>query len=168
MSSTAEQLESQNASPESAPAETPTPPLNADSKLAAPSSTEPDPDDATTQPTGPPPAAAEDPKPAQMKDNEIHSEQVEPPNLETSKSSIHTDEPANHSDPKSNDSEDPTAQSNVAESNPKLRKGDGNRTFTMRELLNELKNGGEDSEAREAGTPYRFLLSLPLISIQLH
>ncbi|XP_031095457.1 protein HLB1 [Ipomoea triloba] len=155
MSSTAQQLESQNGSPESAPAESPAPPLTADSKPAAPSSTEPDPDDATIQPTEPPPVGEEDPEPPEMKDNEIHSGEDEPANMEPSESLIQSDEPANHSDPKPDDPEDRTVQSNVVDGNPKFRKGDeGNRTFTMRELLNELKNGGEDSEARDAGTPH--------------
>lgn len=50
-------------------------------------------------------------------------------------------------------------ETNDTESNSKLNKDEGNRTFTMRELLNELKNGGvnEDAESdnREAGIPNR-------------
>ncbi|MCD7456915.1 Protein hlb1 [Datura stramonium] len=54
---------------------------------------------------------------------------------------------------------DDTVESNETESNSKqLKKDEGSRTFTMRELLDELKNGdaNEDSEAerREGDTPH--------------
>ncbi|KAK6122537.1 hypothetical protein DH2020_043715 [Rehmannia glutinosa] len=43
-----------------------------------------------------------------------------------------------------------------AESDSKLGNAEGNRTFTMRELLNELKNGdANDNDGREADTPHR-------------
>lgn len=62
-------------------------------------------------------------------------------------------------DPKTDESEQGRVESEDAQANSKLNKDEGNRTFTMRELLNELKNTGanEDSEAdnRDAGTPYR-------------
>ncbi|KAI5656252.1 hypothetical protein M9H77_25045 [Catharanthus roseus] len=61
-------------------------------------------------------------------------------------------------DPKTDESEQGRVESEDAQANSKLNKDEGNRTFTMRELLNELKNTGanEDSEAdnRDAGTPY--------------
>ncbi|KAL8535588.1 hypothetical protein ACS0TY_011281 [Phlomoides rotata] len=42
-----------------------------------------------------------------------------------------------------------------AESDPKLGNADGNRTFTMRELLNELKNGDANgNDGRETDTPH--------------
>ncbi|RAL50957.1 hypothetical protein DM860_005313 [Cuscuta australis] len=149
MSSTVDQLESKNGSPGTPPS----PPLDIDLKPAAPSVLQPESDDATTQPTGSPPAGAEDPESPGAKDNGIPGK-VEPANLEPSNLSIQSNEPANGSDPNSNDSEDRAVQSNGAENIPGLRKDEGSRTFTMRELLNELRNGGEDSETREADTPY--------------
>ncbi|CAN4077481.1 unnamed protein product [Withania somnifera] len=63
------------------------------------------------------------------------------------------------SDPKVNEAKDDTVESNATESNSmQLKKDEGSRTFTMRELLDELKNGdaNEDAEAerREGGTPH--------------
>lgn len=40
-------------------------------------------------------------------------------------------------------------------SHPQLRKDEGNRTFTMRELLNGLKNDSEP-DREDANSPYRF------------
>lgn len=66
------------------------------------------------------------------------------------------------SDPKVDEPKDDIVESNATESNSKQLKKDeeGSRTFTMRELLDELKNGdaNEDSEAqrREGDTPHRF------------
>lgn len=61
-------------------------------------------------------------------------------------------------DPRAVESGAAKVETNDAESNSKLNKDEGNRTFTMRELLNELKNGGanEDAESdnRESGIPY--------------
>lgn len=63
------------------------------------------------------------------------------------------------SDPKVDEPKDDSVESNATESNSKqLKKDEGSRTFTMRELLDELKNGdaNEDSEAerREGDTPH--------------
>lgn len=63
------------------------------------------------------------------------------------------------SDPKVDEPKDDTVESNETESNSKqLKKDEGSRTFTMRELLDELKSGdaNEDSEAerREGDTPH--------------
>ncbi|PHT57779.1 hypothetical protein CQW23_00142 [Capsicum baccatum] len=64
------------------------------------------------------------------------------------------------SDPKVDEPKDDIVESNATESNSKQLKKDeeGSRTFTMRELLDELKNGdaNEDSEAqrREGDTPH--------------
>ncbi|KAL6566221.1 Protein hlb1 [Orobanche gracilis] len=50
-----------------------------------------------------------------------------------------------------------------AESNSKLGDAEGNRTFTMRELLNELKNeDASDDDVREGDTPHRPLILLLL------
>ncbi|CAN4127134.1 unnamed protein product [Withania somnifera] len=62
-------------------------------------------------------------------------------------------------DPKVDELKDDSVESNTTESNSKqLKKDEGSRTFTMRELLDELKNGdaNEDSEAerREGDTPH--------------
>lgn len=63
------------------------------------------------------------------------------------------------SDPKVDEPKGDTVESNETGSNSKqLKKDEGSRTFTMRELLDELKNGdvNEDSEAerRESDTPH--------------
>ncbi|KAL3362520.1 hypothetical protein AABB24_015094 [Solanum stoloniferum] len=63
------------------------------------------------------------------------------------------------SDPKADEPKGDTVESNETGSNSKqLKKDEGSRTFTMRELLDELKNGdaNEDSEAerRESDTPH--------------
>jgi len=54
-----------------------------------------------------------------------------------------------------------TVRSNEANANPsptpQLRKDEGSRTFTMRELLNGLKNDSEP-EKEDANSPYRLLL----------
>ncbi|CAH9068746.1 unnamed protein product [Cuscuta europaea] len=149
MSTAIDHVESESGSPG-----TPPPTLNTELEPAAPSVPEPDPDDDTTQPTGSPPDNAEDPKPLEAEGNGIPPGIVEPANLEPPFLSIQSNGSANGSEFKSNDSEDSAAQSNEADSNQKLRKDEGSRTFTMRELLNELRNGGDDSEPREADTPH--------------
>lgn len=68
------------------------------------------------------------------------------------------------SDPKADEPKDDTVESNETESSSKqLKRDEGSRTFTMRELLDELKNGdaNEDSEAerREGDTPHRFVFA---------
>ena len=66
-------------------------------------------------------------------------------------------------DPVVNDADrrETTIHSNEANANPsptpKLRKDEGSRTFTMRELLNGLKTGSEP-EKEDANSPYRLLL----------
>lgn len=54
-----------------------------------------------------------------------------------------------------------TVRSNEANANPsptpQLRKDEGSRTFTMRELLNGLKNDSEP-EKEDANSPYRLML----------
>lgn len=101
--------------------------------------------------------------------SEIVEENVSLPNQEQSveaeitiadESSNQFDE-ARDLDPGTVESGAAKVENNDAESNSKLNNGEGNRTFTMRELLNELKNGGanEDAESdnREAGIPQRYV-----------
>jgi len=66
-------------------------------------------------------------------------------------------------DPAVNDADlrETTVRSNEVNANPsptpQLRKDEGSRTFTMRELLNGLKNDSEP-EKEDTNSPYRLLL----------
>lgn len=73
---------------------------------------------------------------------------------------------SNHPTPVVTDA-DPKLDRTIQSSNtPELRKDEGSRTFTMRELLDELKNGepNEDSEAErpDGGTPYRSVFCIQI------
>ncbi|CAK9169317.1 unnamed protein product [Ilex paraguariensis] len=113
--------------------------------------------DISIQSNDEPPADSEASKPDESKDGSTQLTQVQPTNEEELNPG---DKPIQSdvapvvdvdSDPKIDEPESNNAR--------ELRKDEGSRTFTMRELLNELKNGdgNEDSEAdrRDPGTPYR-------------
>lgn len=138
-----------------------------------------------------PAAGAGDPKPEESKEVPTQSGDVQSNDAEAAKSDdkLMISNEASDSDPKANErdisSQSGDVQLNNAEaselirsnktsdSDPKvdeskdvansklLKKDEGSRTFTMRELLDELKNGdaNEDSEAerREGDTPRRFV-----------
>ncbi|KAL3499158.1 hypothetical protein ACH5RR_038251 [Cinchona calisaya] len=61
------------------------------------------------------------------------------------------------SDPKTHESREPGVESSDSEPNLKLGKEEGSRTFTMRELLNEMKNGevhNNNNVDSEPATPH--------------
>lgn len=82
------------------------------------------------------------------------------PNLASQPPSDSTPVAITDADPKAEEPKDASIQSNeadISQSNdqnarPELRKDDGSRTFTMRELLSELKT----EEGDDASTPRRF------------
>ncbi|KAI3453323.1 hypothetical protein Pfo_009986 [Paulownia fortunei] len=125
MSSNSEQSELQNGSPEPEPAAAAAPPA------ADPDPQLPDPNDTDVQPS--------------------KSGEVQPVNAEAS-NSVSEGEVSNEL----SGADSRAVQSNQdAESDSKLGNGEGNRTFTMRELLNELKNGdANDNDGREVDTPH--------------
>ncbi|KAL8053315.1 hypothetical protein ABFX02_05G062800 [Erythranthe guttata] len=102
------------------------------------------------------PSADPDPQLPDPSDAEVQ----QPPDAEVSVEvqSVDADEAAN-SVPEAEIPDESSAaaavQSNQeAESDSKLAAAEGNRTFTMRELLNELKNGdANDNDGREVDTP---------------
>ncbi|KAK3018827.1 hypothetical protein RJ639_003455 [Escallonia herrerae] len=96
-------------------------------------------EDTAVQSTAPPPT----PEPADADDSKLHEPAVD--------ESIQSNN-ATYADPKLDEADDRTIQSTGDK--PELRKDEGSRTFTMRELLNELKNG--DSHDDDASTPYRY------------
>ncbi|KAK3030663.1 hypothetical protein RJ639_035867 [Escallonia herrerae] len=100
-----------------------------------------EPEDTAVQLTAPPPT----PEPADADGSKLHELAVDEP--------IQSND-AKYADPKLDEADDRTIQSSGEK--PELQKDEGSRTFTMRELLNELKNG--DSHDDDVGTPYRFHL----------
>ncbi|KAK6146507.1 hypothetical protein DH2020_020376 [Rehmannia glutinosa] len=128
MSSNSEQSELQNGSREPEPEVAAAPPA------ADPDPNLPDPSDTDVQP----PDAEK-------------SGEVQPVNAEAS-GSVAEGEISNEL----SGADSRAVQSNQeAESDSKLGNAEGNRTFTMRELLNELKNGdANDNDGREADTPH--------------
>lgn len=104
-----------------------------------------------------PPAADPDP---QLPDPEVQpleaekSGEAQPVNAEVS-NSVTEEEISNEL----SGEESRTAESGQdAESDPKLGNAEGSRTFTMRELLNELKNGDANgNDGRETDTPRRLV-----------
>ncbi|XP_027182773.1 protein HLB1 isoform X1 [Coffea eugenioides] len=82
--------------------------------------------------------------------NSIQSDYGAPPNSHS------ISDPNPNFNPKTDESPEP---SNASETNSKLGNDQGSRTFTMRELLNELKNGemvpgGSDADHRDTATPH--------------
>ncbi|KAI6701943.1 hypothetical protein NL676_011079 [Syzygium grande] len=82
---------------------------------------------------------------------EIASSDADPQREEPEEAAIQSGEPGS----------DPSPTEEEAPARPELRKDEGNRTFTMRELLNELKNDdaaespkNPEGERREASSPY--------------
>lgn len=69
--------------------------------------------------------------------------------------------PIQSADPRTHESE--SQEDEEEPKNSKLRKEEGSRTFTMRELLNDLKNGeanhadSEEADHTEAAAPHRLL-----------
>ncbi|XP_055821776.1 protein HLB1 [Solanum dulcamara] len=101
-------------------------------------------------------ASDADPK-ANERDISSQSGDVQLNNAEASE--LNPSNKTSDSDPKADEPKDDTVESNeTVSSSKKLKKDEGSRTFTMRELLDELKNGdaNEDSEAerREDDTPH--------------
>ncbi|KAL3645517.1 Protein hlb1 [Castilleja foliolosa] len=130
MPSDSEQPELQNGSPEPAAASAALPAADPDPKL-------PDPSDADVQP----PDAEK-------------SGEVQPVNAEAS-GSVAKEEVSNAL----TGADSPKVQSSQeTENESKLGNSEGNRTFTMRELLNELKSGdANENDGREVDTPHRFV-----------
>lgn len=93
----------------------------------------------------------------------------EPVAIEQAQSQLEP-ESGSGSDPPVNDADlkETAINSNDADNNaspqPQLRKDEGSRTFTMRELLHGLKNDSEP-EKEDASSPYRFTLSLSISSL---
>ncbi|XP_030530223.2 protein HLB1 isoform X2 [Rhodamnia argentea] len=97
----------------------------------------------------PEPEPKAEPKP-EPEEPEIVSSDADPKKEEPEESAIQSGEPESDSSPKKE-----------APARPELRKDEGNRTFTMRELLNELKNddatespNNPDGDRREVNSPY--------------
>lgn len=94
-------------------------------------------------------------RPEQQPEPEAHPES-EP---ETKPKEELKPEIASDADPKTEEDKESSIQLNDASKSastgqvvqPELRKDEGNRTFTMRELLSELKSDEDD-----AGSPYRY------------
>lgn len=57
----------------------------------------------------------------------------------------------------------PIQSSSQGTARPELKNDEGSRTFTMRELLNGLKNEGNDA-ANESSSPYSYRFTSPFIS----
>lgn len=132
MSSNADHLENGAPKPET------------ESELAPPA-TDPDPDsnDIGIQHTDiQSPDAEEDSK----IDDVVESEKVQSVHAEVSNSA------AEEISIQPNESEEKEVKRNYVGSESKLKREEGNRTFTMRELLNELKNG---DAIEEVDTPQR-------------
>lgn len=107
-----------------------------------------------------PPVADPDPQLPDPNDN-----QVQPPDADQSGEVQSVDAQPSNSSPdgeipnESSGADSRAVQSNQGvESDSKLGSAEGNRTFTMRELLNELKNGdANDNDGREVDTPHRLV-----------
>ncbi|XP_075508710.1 protein HLB1-like isoform X2 [Primulina tabacum] len=117
--------------PSSDPEATDEPPASSTEAIVSPPSSDPEATDA-------PPAAEPDP----------HLVHALPVNTEAS--------PEEEISSELRDVDSRAVQSNEATgTEAKLTKAEGNRTFTMRELLNELKNGDlKNEDAREVDTPH--------------
>ncbi|KAL9439673.1 hypothetical protein AB3S75_025186 [Citrus x aurantiifolia] len=85
---------------------------------------------------------------------------VEEPQFQNGVASTDEPKPEPAADPKVEETKETLIQpppSTEQTLNPALRKDEGNRTFTMRELLTELKSEGEDSvtDASQGNTPHQ-------------
>lgn len=95
---------------------------------------------------------------------------------EQSSESIQLQVVTDATDPRSGDPEEASIPSNGADnSHPALRKDEGSRTFTMRELLNGLKgDDGNDSvnesegERPEANSGHRFVSSFSFVVLHVN
>ncbi|XP_056174212.1 protein HLB1 isoform X2 [Syzygium oleosum] len=102
----------------------------------------------------------EEPELQQGPDHEPEPE-PEAPEIASSDADPRREEPEDAAIQSGEPESDPSPTGEEAPARPELRKDEGNRTFTMRELLNELKNDdaaespkNPDGERREVSSPY--------------